>query len=334
VISYLSRRIVVSAIGVCLSMLATTAPAQSSQRPYQMTILGSTNLDGFYTNAGADIPVFNRGHYAYNLQPAGKSILWTATDADLDAVDANDYDLIDWSRIVAVYVDEPYGVLLKNTSACSSSPTNPTRIAIDDIDENLSRVANAVRRKAPHARFWVNFTKHEIELILSPTANCDLNKPYIDVISMDVYGEPFYPVLNERSISELYGDLYFNHRHSPYQQLALVPGTFTSSKQSGQNAADWMSGYLVYAYYMNQECNLPLGPTRITGIYDRCPVWMIAGWMGGTRVLTEGSMNYYPIDHANSAWVFNAWQSAFAVPKVDPFKVRAARDLVPLLSDE
>jgi hypothetical protein len=321
-----SRAIIASATGICLSMFAANASAQAT-RPYQMSILGST--DGT-TNAGVDVPVFFRGQYAYNLQPDGRSIVWLPPHADLDVHDANDYDLIDWSRIVAVYVDEPYGTILEGLGTCPQ-PTTQTGIAFANRQAELGALAEDVRKHAPTARFWVNFTRHEIDLILDENSGCDLNKSYIDVISMDIYDVDFYTTLSNR-----YDDLYANHRPTPYQQLALVAGTFTHgyNQQTGQQGAARLSGYFAYAADMNQQCDLPLGPSRISGIYDRCPVWMVAGWMGGETPVDHDPRDYYPIDHANSVEVFNAWQAAFAVPRIDPSKARAMRDLIPLLRND
>jgi hypothetical protein len=325
VISYLGR--LIRAIGVCLSLLAATATAQAT-RPYQMTILSSTDPGDFYTNAGVDISVFNRGHIQYDLQPPGLSIVWTAVDAKLDDVDSNDYQLIDWSRIVAVYVDEPYGSIVAGKDDCKAQAT---RAAVDARNLDLSRVADAVRRKASHARFWVNFTPHEIELIVDVNSNCDLNQSYIDVISMDEYGVEF-----DNTIRNRYDNLYANHRHSPHQQLGLVPGTFTGGykDQKAEDQARRLRGHLQYAYNMNQRCDLPLGPSRITGIYDRCPVWMVAGWSGGKEDFHEDGYTFRHIDHPASRDVFDAWQSFFSLPKINPSKAPAARALVPLLTVE
>src|SRR5687768_9631594 len=95
----------IGAVSLWLSMLASAEAAQSSTRPYQMSVLASTEtLNG----AGVDIPMFTQNVYAHQVQPAGRSIAWLPPDPNLDR------HAIDWSRIVAVYVDEPYGDILKN----------------------------------------------------------------------------------------------------------------------------------------------------------------------------------------------------------------------------
>lgn len=155
------------------------------------------------------------------------------------------------------------------------------------------------------------------------------NEPYIDVVSMDIYFVNFQPALSER-----YQFLY-EHRPTPYQQLALVPGVFTGGhdsnhNQNGAQAAARLLGFFEYAASMNQHCDLPLGPTGITGSYDGCPLWMIVGFTGGVAPVSDAP-GYLPIDNPASILVFDAWQAAFAVRRVDPTQVRRALELIPLL---
>lgn len=307
------RQIFTGLIGLGLSVLSIDAPAQQTTRLFQMSILAST--DSVY-NAGVDIPIFTRNEFSnYQDQPAGSSIAWLPIDRNLDRHNIN------WKRIVAVYVDEPYGVMLAGANSCDSR--------IDTTMQELEAMAAALRAKAPRAKFWVNFTPKEIDLMLNPGANCPLNKPYFDVISMDVYNENFYPTLSNR-----YANLYA-HRATAHQQLALVPGTFTGGdkNQSGSVGASRLSGYFQYATTMNQSCSLPLGPTGKTGFYDGCPVWMVAGWIGGETPFSDGTSVYYPIDHPNSEDVFEAWQAQFAIPPVG-IPVSRVRAVMPLLLEE
>jgi hypothetical protein len=304
---------VVGATGIWLSSAAVDALAQST-RPYQMSIVGTT--EGSTT---VDIPIF---HYQHT-QPAGRSIVWwDPADEELDDV------TIDWTRIVAVYVDEPYNAELpQGNPSCSS-------LAFEAKRRKLQRMATAARTKAPSARFWINFRAADIFRISS---GCPLNGAYIDVISMDYYGIDFHPPGDNGSPYALYQWLYAN-RATPYQQLALIPGTFTGggANQTGTEGAARLSGYFDYAYSMNQQCDLPLGPMGRTGIYDGCPVWMVAGWFGGTEPHRDSANGpwHYPIDHANAIQVRNAWQSAFAVRRVDPARVSQALKAAPLLFND
>jgi hypothetical protein len=283
-----------------------------------MSILAST--DNVY-NAGVDIPIFTRNEFSnYQAQPEGSSIAWVGIDRNLDKHNIN------WRRIVAVYVDEPYGKMLENKNSCDPiDPNDPDTIG--PMMAELEAMAAALRIKAPRARFWVNFTPHEVKLMRDPRANCPLNQPYIDVISLDWYGRNFFP-----DLLDLYQYLYQN-RATPYQQLALVPGTFTGAENhTGDHARDWLRSHFEYARTINYICNLPLGPTGKTGYYDGCPVWMVAGWMGGVTP-PPGASNYYPIDNPASIKVFEAWQEQFAVPPTRQ-PVHPTRKLMPLLFEQ
>jgi hypothetical protein len=297
------------AAGIGLSFVAANVSAQSATRPYQMSIIGSAEGSDI-----VDIPIYHYNH----TQPEGRSIVWL--DSEQQEIDETN---IDWRRIVAVYVDEPYNHQIADGShTCNSS-------AWRGQWNKLREWAQEVRDKAPSARFWVNFRQTDIDLI---TSGCKLNAEYIDVISMDIYYVDFSTHLSAR-----YGTLQ-EYRATPYQQFALVPGTFTGGKepQSGTDAAARLSGYFSYASTMNQQCDLPLGPMGRTGIYDGCPVWMVAGWFGGTEPHGDDGNPpwYYPIDHANSTDVFNAWQANFALRRVDPARARQAIKAAPLLFNE
>jgi hypothetical protein len=312
-ITHFTRAAAVAAATLSLSTCTTDTPlstTRSYQKPsfqtrsYQMSILAST--DGT-TAAGVDIPIFTQGVFRDDPQPAGRSIVWLPVDANLDR-----HSIADWTRIVAVYVDEPYGNILNHRSNCDPPADAKTPDAFAEKFAALAAMATAVRAKAPSARFWVNLTRHDVDLIRNPAAGCAINQPYIDVISMDIYDVDFRPTLSERY------EYLHTHRATPHQQLALVAGTFTGGykKQDGAAAVSRLSGYFNYAAQMNQHCDLPLGPAGKTGIYDGCPVWMVAGWMGGTAPVVESPRNYLPIDHPSSRLVLDAWQAAFAVPRV------------------
>lgn len=304
---------IIGATGIVLCTPAAYVTAQSlptAVRPYQMSILASTDS---VSNAGSDIPIFTRNVFTnYQAQPAGRSIAWLPPDADLDQHN------IDWTRIIAVYVDEPYALQVVNNQSCTAPGVADTREALMDM-------ATALRARAPSARFWVNFSRPEVELIRDK--GCSLNEPYMDVVSMDIYGIDF----KNSALSALY-EFVYEHRPTPYQQLALVAGTFTMEGQSQaeiQHQALRLEGYFGYAASMNQSCELPLGRTGVTGLYDGCPVWMIAGFTGGVTPVPEEPI--LPIDHPDSLPVFNAWQNAFAIRRVDPTNIRRARALVPSL---
>jgi hypothetical protein len=302
VISYFTHRWVVAATCIFLSMLAIDAPAQVI-RPYQMTL--SSTEDNGQTLAGVDIPLYSTGNFANQPQPAGRSIVWLKPDPNLDQ------HTIDWSRIVAVYVNEPYRTIL----SCSNS-------AYDNMADNLAAMAAAVHARAPWVRFWVDFSPEEFELMWG-RSRCPYNQPYIDVIATYDYYINFDPTLTLK-----YRWLK-QHRATPYQQFALVPGTFTHlPKQDGAAGASRLSGYFEYATIENQTCDLPLGPTGATGIYDGCPIWIIHGWTAGTKSPADATF-IVPLDHPQSALIHDRWQAAFVIPRRDPSRVRKALPLIP-----
>jgi hypothetical protein len=129
-------------------------------------------------------------------------------------------------------------------------------------------------RPLAKARFWVNFNTGTVDWMRD--ANCAIeglvfNNTYIDVVSIDDYGQtfatdvlPYYETLMAQS-------------PKPDQQLALVPGIF-SSPGNQLPFLQGNSGYFAQANLMNQTCNLPLGPRGVTGFADGCPVWIVLGW--------------------------------------------------------
>jgi hypothetical protein len=307
------------AMALLLTALATDASAQSS-RPFQMSILSATDDT---STAHSDIPIFTRGIFRDQTQPPApvRSIVWLKPDANLDQ-----YPL-DWTLIVGVYVDEPYGQILSAFNpppfgwydACSTNAN--IYQALLDRESTLQAMAAALHLKAPQARFWVNFSEAEIDSI-GAGPGCAFNQPYIDVVSMDIYHVDFQTTLSSR-----YQFLYA-HRPTDHQQLALAAGTFTDGQQTGAQAASRLSGYFAYAASMNQQCNLPLGPIGFTGRYDGCPVWMVAGWTGGQTPPADAP-DVRPIDSSNSTAVFNAWQGESAARPFDSQLARRVGSLIP-----
>ena len=77
----------------------------------------------------------------------------------------------------------------------------------------------------PYARFWVNFNaQSEVAWMMDSDCALPVNQPYIDVISLDDYWKSFSP--------EVQSDYNWiaAHRATPYQQMALVPGTVRASR--------------------------------------------------------------------------------------------------------
>jgi len=313
------RAALVAATAVLLSILSANALAQST-RSYQMTVY--PNVDA--TSASMDIPMFTKGVFTEQLQPPGRSIFWVHPDTQPAQLDQYG---IDWSRIAALYVDEPYYQFVKpgNFTNCTPPGQHQRRT-------NIVNLANALRARAPSARFWVNFNDAEIYMIVN--RGCSFNESYIDVISMDYYYVDFDPYVRPQY------EFIYTHRPTSYQQLALVvpvfmQGTPPSGRltQTAMEGVTRLTAYLAYAAEKNQTCNLPLGLTGITRIYDGCPVWAVAGFAGGMTPPGDDT-SLLPLDHPISVHIKNKWQEKFAVQRIDPTQVRRWRALAPTLFSE
>jgi hypothetical protein len=318
-LSHPIRTVIAIATGIWLSAVGAIASAQST-RPYQMTVYPSTTA----TSANVDIPMFTKGVFMEQYQPAtGRSVAWLKLDPNLDQ-----WTDIDWSRIAAVYVDEPYTKMIKDDphQACNSP-------AITAQGEKLEDMSAAVRARAPAARFWVNFNGADLDWSLQN--GCELNVWYIDVISIDTYHVDFTPIVRDHY------EYILTHRPTDYQQVALVVPTFTQgtprsiigSPQTAAQGVSRMTEYLNYAASKNQTCHFPLGPTGATQIYDGCPVWIVAGFTSGSTPPGDDTA-LLPMDHPASIDVLNAWQSKVAVRRTDPTLIRRARTVLPLFYNE
>jgi hypothetical protein len=64
---------------------------------------------------------------------------------------------------------------------------------------------------------------------------------------------------------------------------------------------------------MNQNCDLPLGGA-ITGSFDGCLVWSVAGWPASLRESTADEPAYYGLNHPKSKEIRDAWARQRAYP--------------------
>ncbi|MFL6600231.1 MAG: hypothetical protein ACJ8R9_02790 [Steroidobacteraceae bacterium] len=256
------------------------------------------------TSADTDILSFYEGQE----QPAGRSIMILVSWLT-DPLPAGRYD---WSRIVAVEVDEPYSSLRLGTATCQWDAT-----AWDQINQRqqiLAARATELESLAPFARFWVNFTDLEVTWMMGgwdssqPEDNCPvpLNKSYIDVISVDIYGRQF-----GANVKWAY-DWFLNNRATPHQQVALIPGTFYGAGVSADAAASYLPGYFDYANSANQHCDLPLGDRGITGNFDRCPVWIVMGWLSGNY--PPGTTQYVGELDPTAGKIQDKWRGELGLP--------------------
>lgn len=236
----------------------------------------------------------------------------------------------DWSRIVAVIIDEPYLNALKDNyvKGRSTSPSpcvlssygqrNPDGASqmqanlqkIAKVEQFLRSAAEAVKAVSPKTRFWVNFSNHEMDWM----STCHLNQPYIDVVSLDIYRNNF------SNIRPYYDGLVANPA-SPYQQLALVPGVFQRDAGeysiSDADAAALLPGFFDYADEMNRNCrkssinnSMNTEPTSVNGCY----VWMISGWPNFDFAYPEGGSTYYGFYYPTSEQIRAAWRKHMFKP--------------------
>jgi hypothetical protein len=268
------------------------------------------------SNADTDILVFSEN----TPQPPGRSLLLLANWAHDSPLSASGYD---WSRIVAVEIDEPFNIL---TGDPCGSPN--TASEFDYVDRLLAARAAELKSIAPLTRFWVNVTDREVGWM---RADCALmNRAYMDVISLDRYYDFFDPDVRP------YYDWLVAHPATPQQQLALIPGTFyrPGADDPGRQAAI-LQGYFDYANYMNQACNLPLGSRGVTGSYDGCRVWIVLGWLAAS--FNDGNTQYVGEQDPTSSAIAAAWRQELALPlRADiPHQptMRQLQAIVPLLLD-
>jgi hypothetical protein len=132
-----------------------------------------------------------------------------------------------------------------------------------------------------------------------------VNQPYIDVISLDDYWKSFSP--------EVQTDYNWiaNHRATPYQQMALVPGTFYRSGTDSQDTqAGYIPAYFNYANNVNLSCDLPIAPRGLTGIFDGCLIWMVLGFDAVSFV--QQGVTY--IGEQDAPEIARVWQREVASP--------------------
>jgi hypothetical protein len=305
--SDLSLQLVLALLSALL-FIAPSGQACTKSRSFQMALWAESDAA---PGIDTDIPVFYDGA----AQPVGRSIL---IRFDLNKpFSAGEYD---WSRIVAVLFDEPYNDF--NNVACWSASTVA---AVEARAQVLAGRAAELKSISPLTRFWVNLAEPQLAWVTTrqcvddldeDVAPVNVNKPYIDVISVDVYRKSF-----SSGLKRYYGWLAA-HRAKPDQQLALIPGTFyRQGKDKPTTQASHLRGYFDYANNANRKCNLPLGTRGLTASFDGCPVWIVLGWLAHNH--TEGGIEHVGERDKRSAPIAKIWQSQRALP-LRPDLARAA----------
>lgn len=213
----------------------------------------------------------------------------------------------DWSKIAAVWIDEPYLTAIGETqNPCSTTSPHVGTILATQIQ--VAAAAGMVHNLSSTTRVWVNFSENEVKWMRDH--GCDLNQSYIDVVSIDKYTGTFFD-----SVEPYY---YYLKTHAPtnYQQRGLVPlvaSKINSNPLSAATVAGRLPAYFEYAAYENQTCNLPLGATGATGLFDGCPVWAIAGWPGVDYTVDD----YVGVFDPTSAPIKDAWHAQRQVIRSD-----------------
>lgn len=227
-------------------------------------------------------------------QPPGRSVLnFGLYGISFEAaVSGQNYD---FSRIDAVVIDEPYLVALGPAPSNAAHPWQNPCVAgdprcskVSQTKAQLEAIGAEVKRVSARTRYWVNFSEPELQWMgagpLNSSPPLELHGTWADVISLDLYGRDFASTVRP------YYDFLVAHRAAPWQQLALVPGTFVMTTPDvngavepayvGANQASRLQGFFDYATEQNQSCSLPLGSTGLTGSSDGCLLWLVAGWCG------------------------------------------------------
>jgi hypothetical protein len=281
--------------------------AQAAKRSFQMALWPDTTIAP--TASDGDIKTFWE-LYGEPAAPA-RSVMFIQTWKKNAALPAG----YDWSRILAVQIDEPYITTL--VAAGLGVGDNPcydtTGRRLSNVNETmkvLKQEAAMINAISPSTRFWINFDTSEVEWMEDTACPLPLNQPYIDVVSLYHYDTQFSPAVQS------YYDWFSGHPAKASQQLALVPGTYylipkvsppgPDPQDDPDSQASILQGYFDYANKLNQNCNLSLGPRGHTWNFDGCRVWIVMGWLAGNT--TNGTGEYVGELDPRSGPIRAAWR--------------------------
>ena len=298
--SKLTPGFLLALLAACL-FLAPSGMALAQSRSFQMALWVNPGSATPSLKQDTDIQAFYEG----TKQPDGPSIMlnlgWTSP-TPLSQRQSPSGHLYDWSRIVAVEIDEPYSNNLPSGTAdpCKAGTIDGVNMYQQVLlfNQVLRDKANELKSLNALTRFWVNFTPSELDWKKS---SCfDVNQAYIDVISLDDYHVDF-----DTTVKPYYNDLITNATTSPeyqHQQLALFPGTFVQPGDDAMAQEKRLSGYFNYATTQNQSCNVSLGSRGITGSYDGCRVWIVMGYLSGDTGDYTGMLDLTLATTVAQAW--------------------------------
>lgn len=282
--------------------LSRSTEVVSHSRYFQMALFTYEFMEGgvnwLDVAEYADVPMFE-GYSDSSHQPAGPAILRLPTwhhDQPLASID------VDWSRVLAVVIDEPFATLVANyddPSAIGEECTDQDA-GIAAARDKLMAAAAAVHDAAPRTRFWVNYSGKEVHVMRRDICPLALNSSAIDVVSVDIYQADFNEAIRHHY------DWFISQPEQ--QQIALVPATHHKiGVDSDSQASARLHAFFEYANALNQRCDRPLGRVGRTGSYDGCPVWVVAGWLA-QPVYEEASVVHHGLLNASSAGIRSAWR--------------------------
>ena len=253
-----------------------------------------------------DVPVFE-GYSDSSHQPGGRSIMRLPTwhdDHPLASVN------VDWSRVLAVVVDEPFATTVANYDdpADGGEECTNQRVGIAALRDQLIAAAAAVHDAAPRTRFWVNYSGMEVHVMRRESCPLALNDSAIDVVSLDIYQADFNDAI------KAHYDWFLGQPEQ--QQIALVPATHHKiGVDSDSQASARLHAFFRYANTLNRRCDRPLGRVGRTGNYDGCPVWVVAGWLA-QPVYEEASVVHHGLLNESSAEIRSVWSSQLSKHRV------------------
>jgi hypothetical protein len=184
----------------------------------------------------------------------------------------------------------------------------------------------------------VNFSEVEMLWMQQDSCSQDLNRKYIDVISLDIYEgfdrvRPYYDWLESHppGWQQHQAEPYWAHNNPQPQQFGLIPEThFRVLKNhvvvDGDDVIISPGGYVDdplqmsarlpayfgYANDKNVSCDRPLGERGVTGNFDGCRVWVVAGYTRQSP--QDDEYVYVGYSHPESFFIRQVWGSWFALP--------------------
>lgn len=280
---------------ISLVTAIVSLPAMAESRSFYMALYfgndpRATDLAWFYPSQDPQT----------RYQPERRAILDIGgiyrNDADpnydfLAVISAYNYD---WGRIAAVVIDEPYTDLTPNAGCPSASAL----AAIQERETKVAQAASVIASLAPKTRFWINFAADEIYALRHCSSAPEINRPYIQVVSIDDYDKAFACATPASVCLRHDYDWLLANKPHPDQQLALVPSTFQKVTPPYAMNAQAASSRLVENFQYADEMN--------SSNRNRPIVWLIAGFPADV-VVDNTNDTYYGLAAPGSELIAATW---------------------------